>query len=675
VAHVRFASAADEGERRAAEDRLHAIDRELAALHLDRGSPFEALADQFGLDALERELLLFLVAWSVYPELSELLRDGRPDRSVPRVDEVADALERRGPERLDVRAALSPGARLEACGCVEIDGPSEAGPASDVGRFSVHAAPHVVDWLWGEGPVPAWARAFLDLSEPRETLADCRLDAGCEERLHLLVQGQRAGSDDNAEAGYVVVTGARGTGKTGIARALAGSLGKRVARVSIPALVAAAEPGAVARTLRASARVAAFHEALLVLDDIDGLLEPLAPERSALRALLQSRPGLTVVTVQDVERVETSLTDGALMVVYLQPPDPTERRALWEQRLADVERRTGQAARPNAATLDVLARKYRFSAHQIGVAVAMGLADLEDGEGDPSVDEALERAARALLPPQLERLSVKVPSDLSFSDLVLPLEARQQLEEFVAACRHRLWVLENWGFGRRLVRGHGIAAMFNGESGTGKTLAAGILAHEIGRPMYRVNLSQLVDKYVGETEKNIERIFQAAQAVQAILLFDEADALFSQRVQVGSSMDRFANLQTNTLLQEIEAYDGISILTTNLDRNIDPAFRRRIQFHVEFPFPAADERAELWRRLLPASVPTDGSLDFRRLGARFEISGGNIRNALLRGAYRAREHDRPLAMADVEEAAAFECRAAGKLVKTSATASTPTTPG
>jgi len=242
----------------------------------------------------------------------------------------------------------------------------------------------------------------------------------------------------------------------------------------------------------------------------------------------------------------------------------------------------------------------------------------------------------------------------------------KRVREIIAACRNRSWVLDQWGFARRMPLGHGITALFDGEPGTGKTLTAQIIASELRLPLYRINMAQVVDKYVGETEKHIERIFAAAHAVNAVLLFDEADALFARRVKVDTAMDRFANLQTNTLLQEMESYDGVVLLTSNLEGNIDPAFQRRIQFRVSFPVPDARDRARLWRKLLPEEVPLEAPLPFESLGERFELSGGYIRNALLRAAYRAREARQDLSLAVIEEVTAEECKAAGKLYRSAA---------
>ena len=226
------------------------------------------------------------------------------------------------------------------------------------------------------------------------------------------------------------------------------------------------------------------------------------------------------------------------------------------------------------------------------------------------------------------------------------------MRQVAAQVRRRLQVYEEWGFGAA-GRGLGISALFAGPSGTGKTMASEVLARELGVDLYRIDLSQVVSKYIGETEKNLRWVFDAAEGGGVILLFDEADALFGKRSDVRDSHDRYANIEVSYLLQRMEAYRGLAILTTNMRGALDPAFLRRLRFVVEFPFPDAAGRAEIWRRVFPASTPTDG-LDPQRL-AQLTLAGGNIRNIALNAAFMAADGGRPVCMADLLQAARTEC--------------------
>ncbi|HEU0015942.1 MAG TPA: ATP-binding protein, partial [Longimicrobium sp.] len=237
-------------------------------------------------------------------------------------------------------------------------------------------------------------------------------------------------------------------------------------------------------------------------------------------------------------------------------------------------------------------------------------------------------------------------------DLVLPEAQTRTLRQIVAQARHRARVYGQWGFGRAGERGLGISALFSGPSGTGKTLAAEVIAGALALDLYRIDLSQVVSKYVGETEKNLRRVFDAAEAGGAVLLFDEADALFGKRSEVKDAHDRYANIEVSYLLQRMESYGGLAILTTNLKDALDPAFLRRLRFVVGFPFPDAAQRERIWRRAFPAAAPTEG-VDPSRL-ATLAVSGGNIRNIALGAAFLAADEDAPVRMDHLLRAARAE---------------------
>jgi SpoVK/Ycf46/Vps4 family AAA+-type ATPase len=276
--------------------------------------------------------------------------------------------------------------------------------------------------------------------------------------------------------------------------------------------------------------------------------------------------------------------------------------------------------------------------------------------------DGLRRACVARLQGRLGRLADLVVTHFRWDDLVLPDEEIDRLWEIVIYQQYRQQVFSGWNLVSKLPYGGGIAALFSGPPGTGKTMAASVIANALGRELHRVDLSRVVDKYIGETEKNLAGVFDAAAAAGAVLLFDEADALFAKRTTVSSSNDRYANLETNFLLQRIEAHAGITLLTTNNPRSIDEAFLRRIQFKVEFPFPDAAMRARLWTESLPAELPLAADVRPDALGADFELSGGHIRAAVLRAAYRAAALGQPVSQQLLADAALIELEGLGKLV-------------
>lgn len=254
--------------------------------------------------------------------------------------------------------------------------------------------------------------------------------------------------------------------------------------------------------------------------------------------------------------------------------------------------------------------------------------------------------------PRLADLAQPIQSSIDWEDLVLPAKEIAVLHTMSAHVRQRSAVYERWGFANKSRRGLGISALFSGASGTGKTLAAEVIANTLNLDLYRIDLSSVVSKYIGETEKNLRRIFDAAEAGGAVLLFDEADALFGKRSDVKDSHDRYANMEVAYLLQRIESYRGLAILTTNLKDSIDQAFLRRIRFVVQFPFPDADQREEIWKRVFPAETPTQG-LNYKRL-AKLHTAGGNIRNIALNAAFLAADEDEPVQMKHLLQAAQSE---------------------
>jgi SpoVK/Ycf46/Vps4 family AAA+-type ATPase len=249
--------------------------------------------------------------------------------------------------------------------------------------------------------------------------------------------------------------------------------------------------------------------------------------------------------------------------------------------------------------------------------------------------EDLLTAAREQSRHDIEALARKVESNYTWNDIVLPHDQLVQLKEICNQARYRHIVYGEWGFERKLHLGRGLSVLFSGLSGTGKTMAAEVLAHTLALDLYKIDLSQIINKYIGETEKNLDRIFQAAEGTNAILFFDEADALFGKRSQVHDAHDRYANIEVGYLLQKLEEYDGIVILATNLRNNMDEAFTRRLKFIVEFPFPDEPYRGSIWRKQFPAAAPLDEDIDFDFLARQFRVAGGNIKNIVLNASFLA----------------------------------------
>ncbi len=334
-------------------------------------------------------------------------------------------------------------------------------------------------------------------------------------------------------------------------------------------------------------------------------------------------------------------TRHACIALEINKPPVEEQRALWRAHL--------NGAPADDAELARLAAHFDFSTADIATAAGEALMEAQQ---DDSASAALWRTCRRRSRGGLEHLAQRIDAQATWDDLVLPPGQLAVLHDIARQVRHRATVYQQWGFAAKGARGLGISALFAGESGTGKTLGAEVIAAELGLDLYRIDLAAVVSKYIGETEKNLERLFSAAEASGAVLLFDEADALFGKRSEVKDSHDRYANIELAYLLQRMETYRGLSIPTTNLKSLLDTAFLRRIRFVVQFPFPDVAQRAEIWRRIFPAPLPRD-TLKVDQL-ARLHVAGGNIRNIAMNAAFLAAEDGGRLGMAHLARAARME---------------------
>ena len=344
--------------------------------------------------------------------------------------------------------------------------------------------------------------------------------------------------------------------------------------------------------------------------------------------------------------------------VPLDPPEYALRLRLW----GDAIRQAGGELTPETDIRGV-ADDYSLSEGAIFRAArrAADAALLRPRTDRRLRSDDLRRAARDQSTPGLRALARKLESVHDWKDLVLPARVTRQLREIVSSVRHRRKVYSEWGFDPRRCTENGLNALFRGPSGTGKTMAATILAGELGLELYRIDLACVVSKYIGETEKNLSRIFDEARSSSAILFFDEADALFGKRSEVKDAHDRYANIEVAYLLQKMEEYSGLAILATNLGHNLDDAFARRIQHTIDFPLPDAEHRERIWRLAIPEEAPTCGDVDLGYLGRRFDLSGGGIRNAATAAAFFAAEQGCPIGMDHLALAVARELQKSGKL--------------
>ncbi len=336
------------------------------------------------------------------------------------------------------------------------------------------------------------------------------------------------------------------------------------------------------------------------------------------------------------------------IVIELPPLSGSERAVLWSRALPEASQ--GDA--------DLLSTIYPLAPALID---AVGRVAVQEARGEPLEAKHVSLGIRTVLDDRLAGLATRVTVTQRWEDLVLPEDQTLAVIELLARIRARRRVYEDWGFAGKLSKGLGVTALFSGPPGTGKSMCAGLIAKDLGTELYQVDLGKIVSKWIGETEKNLAALFDAAEAGHAVLLFDEADSLFGKRTAVKSSNDRYANQETNFLLQRIETFAGICILTTNHDPAIDEAFRRRIAVHVRFPLPDEEEREKLWRAMLPSGAPVDDDLDLVAVARKYMMGGGNIRNAVLRAAFLAADANERIGNYHLRQAAQLEYEGMGKL--------------
>ena len=334
-------------------------------------------------------------------------------------------------------------------------------------------------------------------------------------------------------------------------------------------------------------------------------------------------------------------------------PDALQRAELWRRNL--------NGDTPPDLDLAGTMAQFRLTAEQVHRAARAARMDAHARE-IPLNEEELKAGARAQNAAGLERLARRIQPAVDFADLVLPPDTMAQLKELLTRARYREQVLDVWKMGGPSARRRGLTALFAGPSGTGKTMAAEVLASELGLDLYTVDLATVVDKYVGETEKNLDRIFAEAERINGVILFDEADALFGKRSEVSDAHDRYANVEVAYLLQRMELFDGIAILATNLRANLDEAFTRRLDSLVDFPEPEAEYRRRLWERSLGSDMPRAADLDLDFLAESFKLSGGAIRNIAVAAAYAAAEAKHLLDMGDLVRATQREYLKLGRMV-------------
>jgi AAA+ superfamily predicted ATPase len=450
----------------------------------------------------------------------------------------------------------------------------------------------------------------------------------------------------------LVVRGRSGAGRRTLISALAETANRTVAMLDAAPLV---RDGRVrAEDIAVRVQRAALGGWLPCVDNLDAIGHDDRGAREQLREIFRTHPGPLVLRLgSDV----TPPLDPGYAAIDLPPLAETRRLEAWNTALAERG-----LALPD---VEELASRWVLGPGTVNRVLDQLIERGATGEAAEALGR-LDGLIRQHLESRLGDLANRLPRLASWSQIVLPPDVLDSLLELVSRIRHRRTVFERWGYDRVMSTSRGITALFQGGPGTGKTMVASAIARELGLDVYRVDLARVVSKWIGETERNLAQLFDAAEDGQAMILFDEADSLFAKRTEVKTSVDRYANLEVNYLLQRLDSFGGIAILTTNFGGAIDTAFKRRLSFRLSFPFPDDEMREQLWRVHLPPEVPRSGELDLADLARKYKMSGGYIRNAALRAAFLAAAEESGLRHDHLERAVRLEYREIGKLAETGA---------
>lgn len=624
-------------EREGADDEIFAAMQrlELARSRMnereqrDAKLSYRQLQTQFGLSATEMYGLWLLVSIAIEPRVRSMLATLFGTSNDPTIGEIKTVVYGTTPSR-DALVELGPAGTLRRFGLIE---------RSDGGTRDLHESRRtwaisrrVLEYLHGRRDelLPRGCR----IRSGSEIVAACDLKVA----TRAIDQIRRALRDGEA---LVIVTGLPGLGRRTLVWSLANELEKPLLEVDATKL--ATDVGELADQLREIAVVARVAGRSLLLANIDALSSERWEVVRREFLPLQTSP-LVMTSGPAVPAIEW---DQAVTRIDVDHPTSSQRAELWWRSLGGT-----------AEDADILASIAPLAPALICKAATAALSAAGDGPLDM---EHVMEGVRSVTQDQLSKFATRIAVSQSWEDVVLPSDHADAVEDLLRRIRGRRRVYEEWGFGAKVGKGFGIAALFSGPPGTGKTMVASLIAKDLGTDLYAVDMSKVVSKYIGETEKNLAALFDAADATAAVLLFDEADALFGKRTEVKSSNDRNANLETNFLLQRLERFQGVCLLTTNHQSNLDPAFERRMAMVLRFAIPEAWEREHIWQAVLPKQAPVALPIAFSELARRYEMSGGYIKNAALRAAFMAAHENSPITMTHLERAARMEYEAMGKL--------------
>lgn len=610
--------------------------RSSAAIAQNVFLPLIHLARCFHLSEFEQQALVICLAPQIdarYEKLYAYLQNDLT-KKLPSIDLILDLLYQDPEDRLRYLTYFHPSLPLRHFHLVE-SVENESGTSA--AQRSLRANWRIIHYVLGNQAVDERLIGDLRFFPPLDW-QKVVIPEALKNRLQVLFQ--LAVENPSGQRPIIYLHGRSGVGKKTLARALCGDVELMMLVVNLQRLVAS--PETLQAKVRLVLREGLLQPAAIFFDHVERL-ETLKDEYASLfDDLIQEIADMGWITFLGSENPLPSalLELSAICPVEIPRPGHEAQNALWKVHL------DGELLQSEMPSFDRLTASFDLTGGQIALAVrrARQSALARDPEqGEVNLADLMANS-RIESQPRLTALARKIEPQYCWRDLVLPDEQMQQLCELSNQVKHRSAVMVDWGFANKLSLGRGLNALFAGPSGTGKTMAAEVIANDLGLDLYKIDLSAVVSKYIGETEKNLSRVFTEAEHSNAILFFDEADALFGKRSEVKDAHDRYANIEIAYLLQKMEEYEGITILATNLRKNIDEAFTRRIRFIIEFPLPEEEYRRRIWQGIWPQGTPLAPEVDLGFMSRQFKFAGGNIRNIALTAAFYAADNGKAVGM-------------------------------
>lgn len=627
--------ASDDASRARATERLIEA-HERVVSRPSEGTRHELLRERLGLSETELQVIWLLAAFAIDFATQQVMLNQTTVPPALTLEVLRRIVYGERPSRVALQELASDG-RLRRLALIDRnDGHPSESPET---RWTWTIAPRLLAWLHGDDRVDPALGSVAQMPSAAPSVDELAISAAA------LIDARKAILSPRST---IIASGSPGLGRRTLLTAVAGEAGLNVLYVDCTQLERAPEASKV--QMRALARECRLLDRVPLLVNLDAVATD-SPDDSRSEALGREFVALldttTVLVTCGMQRPATRWGRPTI-VIELEQPTSEQRARVWHDALGE-----GTAEGTHG-----LARMYPLAPAMIhhAAAAARARAGVE-----PIQSADLAAGIRAVLDDRLGQLARRVDIRQTWDDLVLPDDQMEAIVDLVARVRESALVYERWGFGAKVGKALGVTALFSGPPGTGKTMVAALIARDLGLELYQVDLARVVSKWIGESERNLAKVFDAAEAGHAILLFDEADALFGKRTEVRSSNDRYANLETNYLLQRLESFTGVCLLTSNHESNIDPAFQRRLSLHLRFELPDVEERARLWRTMLSTTAPVAKDVDYDALARRYELSGGSIRNAALRAAFFAAGKQTAIEMRHIERAARLEYEGLGKI--------------